>query len=89
MMLRRQLAKMRRESQLRKVDQGEAAVFRMPNHGILVLISLKHLWTLAGYHACDLDDQVFQGVTGRSLISRSKVFVWASCRIAAVIIDGL
>ena len=89
MTLRPQLAKMRRESQLRKVDQGEATVFRMSNHGILVLISLKHLWSPAGFHACDLDDQVFQGVTGRSLVSRSKVFIWASRRIAAVIIDGL
>lgn len=88
MTLRRRLAKMRRESQLRKVNQGRAAVFRMSKPGILVLVSLQHLRSSAGFHACDLDGHVPQGVTGLPFVSRSKVFVGRSRLIAAVIIDG-
>ena len=69
---RRQLAKMRRESQPRKVVQEQAAVFRMSKHDILVQIPLEHLRSLAGFYAYDLDNHVSQGVVGLSLVSRSK-----------------
>lgn len=63
---------MRRENQLRKVDQEKAAVFRMSKHGMPVHIPLKHLRSSAGFYARDLDDHVSQGVIGLSLVSRSK-----------------